>query len=196
MLERCSIGLNRLGCMRCGGQERRSSLGPRPYEAFATEAHKSRSMGFAGVKRTEASPPGREQSHPGLGVVAGVEPDRAFDMVSSASRRMVRRPIGADRGNNHDPAVTAHSDLTSTTRSSNDPTVAVQALTRLDPAAHGSGHDPPRPVPLPAGSGIVGLVGVQLVRSASWSPSSTRARRRDRVQRDTQLRAVVGGGPD
>lgn len=115
------------------------------------------------MKRTEASPPGREQSHPGLGLVAGVEPDRAFDMVSSASRRMVRRSIGADRGNNHDPAVTTLSDLTSATRSNNDPALGqhgkalglIGALDDLDldPAA-GLAQTSPEGRPLVAAIGI------------------------------------------
>ena len=181
--------------MRCGGQERRSSLGPRPYEAFAAEAHGSRSLRSAGVKRTEASPPGREQSHPGLGLVAGVEPDRAFDMVSSASRRMVRRSIGADRGNNHDPAVTTLSDLTSATRSNNDPTMPTEFLAAFDTLPRDARDDPPRPALLSAGSGIVGLVGVQLVRTASRSPSSATPQRRNGIEGGRHHDGVVSVGP-
>ena len=76
-----------------------------------------------------------------------------------------------------------------------DPTVTTEFLAALDAPTRDARDDPPRPALLAAGSGIVGLVSVQLVRTASRSSAPTAPHRRDGVEGGRHHDGVVPVGP-
>ena len=77
----------------------------------------------------------------------------------------------------------------------NDPAVTAELLAALDPLAVNTRHDPSCPALVPARLGIVSLVGMQLVGTASGSPASAVAQRREGIERLGHHRAVVPVGP-
>ena len=76
-----------------------------------------------------------------------------------------------------------------------DPTVATELLAALDTATSDAWDDSARPAFVPTLSGIVSFVGVQLVRAASRSSSSTTPQRRDGIKSRRHNDAVVAVGP-
>jgi hypothetical protein len=75
------------------------------------------------------------------------------------------------------------------------PSVAAELFAALDTASGDARHDPARPAFVPTLSGIVSFVGVQLVRAASRSSSSTTPQRRDGIKSRRHHDAVVPVGP-
>lgn len=63
-----------------------------------------------------------------------------------------------------------------------DPTVTTEFLAALNAATGDARHDPARSAFMPAGSGIVGFVGVQLVWTTSRSAAPTAPHRRDGIE--------------
>ncbi len=75
------------------------------------------------------------------------------------------------------------------------PAVATELFAALDTTTSDARHDPAGSAFVPTGSGIVGLVGVQLVRAASRSAAAAVPQGRDGIEGGRHHDAVVPIGP-
>jgi hypothetical protein len=71
------------------------------------------------------------------------------------------------------------------------PSARTRFVAALDTFSRDARHDPARPAFVPPGSGIIGLVGVQLVRAASQSPAPAALQERDGIEGGYHHDAVV-----
>src|ERR1700712_3784404 len=76
-----------------------------------------------------------------------------------------------------------------------DPAMASQSLAAVHALAGDAGLDAAGPALRPASTVVIGLVGMQLARSAAWAAPFAGAHGWDRVQRGGQHHAIVAVGP-